>query len=151
MASRRSQSIGEGSTLSAASNLKYSIKAEEGSRWAGLGWAGLAGLGVEAGQRPAKYFKWREEDEFQCCQLELHCHHSLHLHLGCSRSTQSSRSDQRKRVNPLEFLQNMWQMLCGFIDVIYINSLNLCKKRTKSAQSWQNQCKKKADSDGAVS
>ena len=36
--------------------------------------------------------------------------------------------DQRKRVNPLEFLQNMWQMLCGFIDVIYINSLNLCKK-----------------------
>ena len=35
------QSSAEGSTLSAASNLKYSIKAEEGSRWAGLGWAGL--------------------------------------------------------------------------------------------------------------
>ena len=63
MARRRPS--GEWSQLSASSNLKYSIKAEEGSHWAGLGWTGL---GVEAGQRPAKYFKRREEDEFQCCQ-----------------------------------------------------------------------------------
>ena len=91
MARRRPR--GEWSQLSASSNLKYSIKAEEGSHWAGLGWAGLgAGLGwvwrLDRG-RPNISNGGRKMN-FNVANLELHCSSLEH---GYSRSSQSrSRS-----------------------------------------------------------